>query len=564
MKKIFIPFIFSAFLLAGCSQDRLDIPQKGVVSKDDFYKTDEDAQMALVAAYDAAATNYVAPLYNDNIIYALWNYVGDDMIAAGNNKTDNIAQNELNAFRFPTNNQLINVGYTSFFRAVYAANLVIDNFKDGTTPVQKKVVAEAKVLRALSYLQLAIGWGTPPIVDHVLSASDKPSNAESQEAVLNFIVSDCDAALPLIDERVSPQDKNGAYKVTKGLANTIKGKALLWKKDYAGAQAALEQVINSGKYELLPTERIEDNFHVSGDGSPEKIFELNLVYDSSVSGYQGHSTANMPWLWNWRSDVMTIPNGAGTKMHNNGWGECNPSQKFVDALLENDGIDSPRRKAWIKNYDEVLYEMPYATDGDNPVMGYSDFKASDTKRGIYRESGLYGHVGWFMWKVNIQKQDLAPNNARMQNVRIFRYAEVLLMYAECAAMTGKDKDKALRLLNDIQERAGSAHISSELTLDEVKNEKFLEMWLEGCRFQDLVRWGDTDELLQNGHSYPNFRDKLFSGESSVHEGVIDYSDADWCEKLYPELGFKKGKHELFPFPFNEMSVNENMTQNPGW
>ena len=182
MKKIFIPFIFSAFLLAGCSQDRLDIPQKGVVSKDDFYKTDEDAQMALVAAYDAAATNYVAPLYNDNIIYALWNYVGDDMIAAGNNKTDNIAQNELNAFRFPTNNQLINVGYTSFFRAVYAANLVIDNFKDGTTPVQKKVVAEAKVLRALSYLQLAIGWGTPPIVDHVLSASDKPSNAESQEA----------------------------------------------------------------------------------------------------------------------------------------------------------------------------------------------------------------------------------------------------------------------------------------------------------------------------------------------------------------------------------------------
>ena len=134
MKKIFIPFIFSAFLLAGCSQDRLDIPQKGVVSKDDFYKTDEDAQMALVAAYDAAATNYVAPLYNDNIIYALWNYVGDDMIAAGNNKTDNIAQNELNAFRFPTNNQLINVGYTSFFRAVYAANLVIDNFKDGTTP----------------------------------------------------------------------------------------------------------------------------------------------------------------------------------------------------------------------------------------------------------------------------------------------------------------------------------------------------------------------------------------------------------------------------------------------
>jgi hypothetical protein len=44
----------------------------------------------------------------------------------------------------------------------------------------------------------------------------------------------------------------------------------------------------------------------------------------------------------------------------------------------------------------------------------------------------------------------------------------------------------------------------------------------------------------------------------------DYSDADWCIKLYPNCGFRKGKHELFPFPFSETSVNENIVQNPGW
>ena len=564
MKKILIPFALCALLFSSCSQDRLDIPQKGVIAVGDFYQTDEDAQMALVAAYDGVATQYVRPLYNDNIIYALWNYPSDDMYAAGNNKTDNIAQNELYAFRYPTNNQMITVGYTSFFTAVYTANLVIDNFKDGTTPVQKKAVAEAKVLRALSYLQLAIGWGTPPIVDHVLSATDKPCNAESQEAVLNFIIQDCAEALPLIDERQSPQDKNGAVKVTKGLAYMIKAKAQVWKGDYSGAKNTLEQLINSGKYELVPSEDLEMQFHVPGDGSPEKIFELNLVYDASVSGYSSHSAANMPWLWNWRSDRMQIPNGVGTKMHNQGWGECNPSIKFATTLIENDGMDSYRRKAWIKTYDEVLYEMPYSTDGDNPVMGKTAFKESDTKRGIYNGEGLYGHCGYFMWKVNVQKVDLSSNNARMANIRIFRYAEALLLYAECCAVTGQDKAKGLAALNSIQKRAGSKTISQELTLEAVKKEKMLEMWLEGCRYQDLVRWGDTDELADNGKYFPNFKDLLFTGESNVHKGVIDESDAKWCVNLYPNLGFKKGKHELFPFPFSETSVNENIVQNPGW
>ena len=102
MKKIFIAFL-GAFALLGCSQDRLDIPQKGVVATEDFYQTDDDANMALVAAYDAVARNYMAPYWNDNTIYSLWNYMGDDIYAAGENKSDGLAQNELHAFRYPTN-----------------------------------------------------------------------------------------------------------------------------------------------------------------------------------------------------------------------------------------------------------------------------------------------------------------------------------------------------------------------------------------------------------------------------------------------------------------------------
>ncbi|MBR5064058.1 MAG: RagB/SusD family nutrient uptake outer membrane protein [Bacteroidales bacterium] len=460
--------------------------------------------------------------------------------------------------------------YRGLYSAIYSANLVIDHFKDGLpeggpTATTQRVVAEAKVLRALSYLYLALGWGTPPIVDHVLDPSEeKPGNAASQAEVIDFIVKDCNEAMPYIEDRKGPNDKNGAVKVTKGLAYTIIGKALVWKGDYAGAQEALAKVINSGNYALVPSEQLFDNFHIKGDGNSEKVFELNLVFDSSASNYNNHAGANMPWLWNWRNDKMYLPLGTGSVMYGTGWGACNPTQKFIDKLIENDGMDSYRRKAWVKTYDEVLYEMPYASDGDNPVMGYSDFKASDPTRGIWKDDGLYGHCGWFMWKLNIQKQDLSNNNRTMMNTRIFRYTEVLFLYMECALQTGKDKDKAFQYLKDIQTRAGAKHISTEFTLQEVKNEKMLECWLEGMRFLDLVRWGDTAELAQNGKSYPSFRDKLFTEGAAKHEGFVDYSDADWCIKLYPNSGFQKGKHELFPFPFSEVSVNENIVQNPGW
>ena len=315
-------------------------------------------------------------------------------------------------------------------------------------------------------------------------------------------------------------------------------------------------------------ESIDDiaaNFHVRGDGSPEKIFELNLVYDASLSGYTQHSQANMSWMWNWRQSRVYIPTGVGAITYNNGWGGVNPSQKFIDILLENDGYDSARRKAWVASYDEVLYEMPYPQDGDAPVLGYSDAKAADKNRGVYHADGVYAHCGWFMMKVNINAEDIKNSNNE-RNTRIFRYPEVIFMFAECATQTGQDKELALQLVQAIQNRAKSKTVWSsvaDVTLENIKKEKLIEMWLEGCRYQDLVRWGDTDELMNNGKVIPNFKDKINEG-NATHEGYVDYSDADWCIKLYPELGFKKGKHELFPFPFSETSVNENIKQNPGW
>jgi hypothetical protein len=96
-------------------------------------------------------------------------------------------------------------------------------------------------------------------------------------------------------------------------------------------------------------------------------------------------------------------------------------------------------------------------------------------------------------------------------------------------------------------------------MDNVKHEKRLEMYLEGTRFADLVRWGDAPSVLgQQGKYVPSFRDKF--DETGVHEAYIDDSDAYYNT----EYGFKTGKHELMPYPRADVVMNENLKQNPGW
>ena len=571
MKKIFYSLIAVAAIVSTSScEDRLDIPQKGVVAQEDFYITDADAESALTSAYYTMAgyysQNWPEVGWNDSPYLALWCYASDDMYAAGQNKTDNTSQQELNSFRFDNNNPMVTGAYKSFYQSIYPCNLVIDNF-DGdkaTSETKKKCVAQARVLRAYSYLMLALGWGNPPLVDHCISASERPANCESQEFLLNWVADECDKALPYLDARSSLDDKNSTVKVTKAFAYGIKGKALLSMKKWADAKTALSNIVNDTLYKLLPSDKMEDLFHVEGDGNYETVFEFNLVYDANIQGYDARGCRNLPYLWNWRNDKMLGPDGEGTLYVNQGWGECVPSKKFIDLLIANDGINSARRKAWVKTFDEVLYEMPYSSDDSCTTK---EMKEGDPHRGITATDGLYGMVGYFPWKRNIRTTDLAPGWGMIkQNFPLMRLPEVYLMYAEACAMQGETTGKGLEVLNAIQNRAQSQTVSASLSMNAVKTEKYLECWLECTRFQDLIRWGDAaTELADNGKYLPSFCDAMFTLGEAKHRGYVDESDAAWCLNLHGnKVGFHVGKNELFPFPFAETQINPNITQNPGW
>ena len=562
MKRITTIFIIFALSLGlvSCNQDLLEIPQKGVTTIENFYQTDEDAESALTAMY----ANYAAAMMTTvgapgNFIpwYALFNLCGDDFRSAGKQYGASDFYGELNEFRYDSQNTVVEPTYSRYYSMIYYANLVIDHFKDGSSATMKRCVAEARTLRAYCHMMLAIGWGAAPLADHVLGANENLPNYEGgQKGLLEWAAKEAEEAATNLDERKSTADKDGAVKFTKGVAWTIAGKAYLFAGNYAKSRENLKKVIDSGKYALVPTERWSENFHASGDGNEEKILDVNFAYTSARTNNQLSLRSKWQQLnsWCWRTDrLASFPSWIGIAV---GWGCGAIPYEFAQAFLENDG-DSPRRKATFLTPDEFLYDMEWYA-GSNDLSQAE--KEKDPKRGISNTDGLYGNDIYMCLKNMPLKEDVTNNSRTFGycNQLVFRYAEVLLMYAEVAAVDGDSDGLGLKCLQDIQKRAG-APVSDALTLDAVKKEKGFEMWLECCRWPDQVRWGDTEKLKKHGDKIPSLKDAYFTDGEPTHRLYVTYS--------YPNgQGYSKfeEKHKLFPYPYSAMQTNPNLVQNPGW
>ncbi|MDR1003381.1 MAG: RagB/SusD family nutrient uptake outer membrane protein, partial [Prevotellaceae bacterium] len=534
-----------------------NIEQKG------FASSDEEAQKALDELYASLRYNIGSDFGGGgvgifNYMTVLFNEMGDDMVAAGYDESDFPNVQQLNEFSYDATNDVIRYMYNSFTNVIYEANLVLERVT-GDTPVQKRICAEARSLRAWAQFMLTIGWGTPPLFDGISPTFTKPGNyAGGHNGLLEWCAQEAEAAALDLDERQSTADEAGAAKVTKGFALTLAGKARLFMGDYEGAKTHLKQVIQSNKYALVPGDRWANLFHVSGDLNEEKIFEVDLVYDPSLE-FWGHiqtSRWQFNYFWNWRIDKFA---SQPTFDAFYGWGSYPGIRKdFAEEMLANDG-DSPRRKATFLTPEEFLYEMEWngGKKDDGTYLTREELEVSDGI-GISYGGGLYGMEGYFAKKTISWHEDMQESNLGFQNYTIFRYAEVLLMYAEACAQTG-DSD-GLQYLQAIQHRAGSAHVSQTLTLDDVKREKKYEMWIEGVRWFDMVRWGDTDGVVNNGKSKPTTYDAFFTKGEAKHRIYVEYHDPN-RENPNPS-GFVKGKHEYLPFPESVMMTNPNLVQNP--
>ena len=609
MKKNIIFVLVGALALltfSACNQDLLNIQQKGVIAYEDFYKTDEDAQSALTAVYAQFISVFTDQGGKNNPGWNVFvNACGDELYWGGGKKDGSSAgAQEMNEFRHTYDSTISHIKtiYKALYSLIYKCNLVLDNFygENGElcdTPVKKQCVAEARVIRAWAHFIAACYWGTPPKVDHVLAGDARPTNCDHQE-LMDWVISEYKLALPDLKPRNGKTDKEGSWKITTGNCLALLGKAQVFNKDWAGAKESLKKVIDSGNYALAPTEDIWALFHVAGDGNEEKVLEMNYVYNESFGkygdgkfSYQKNEALFFRNLKCWPKVLINF--------NSDGWGNCcAPTKKFMDAIMAHEE-NSARRKAWFVSYEEFLTDYEYKldaseakvpdTEGNKVKIKYKadsemtkEEKLMDFRRGLdgegkYEET--YANYGYYFMKLKPWQEDVvSPNQPKIteENHIVMRYAEVLLLYAEACAMDGDPDGSGLKALNDVATRAGAPTYDA-LTMPNVKQEKWFELAWEGTRFLDLVRWGDAAKELafKTEEEMPYLFDDFYvhgtKGKKTTgrpHKAVIYYHDDGWKAK---GGGFKAGKHELYPFPYDVIILNpwneetgEGLKQNPGW
>lgn len=580
MKKYIITIFaaLAALTFTSCDQSLLDIPQKGVVSEDDFYKTDDDCMEALAGVYSGIAHSANKRIFT--YLYGFLSEMADEVYVCDAGYTLD-QQHQYMFFTYdPTASYLTRV-YNDMFAVVYRCNLVIDHFKDGTTDTQKMAVAEAKVIRSWMYIYLENMFNTPPIVDHVLKTNDdfRQPNAEPA-AVWKWIIETLDEAINsgALKSKSNVNDKT-VVRASKEFAIALKGKAQVYSGDYAGAKTTLEQVMNSGKYALIPGDQLGDLFFTSkGNFNSESIFETNTVMTDT--NYKDVSVQD-----NWgaytpvRVDMFQIKDGSYLKEYSQGWNHYTPTDKFIRAIIANEGMYSNRFKAWIYDY-ERLQEMGLTEFSTLQDPSRAEFLANSTMAKAevncpygYSKDYCAETVGFWQRKFTVVPEDIFKKNYNYTKVnrRYFRYAEVLLLYAEACAQLGETSGKGLEALNAIAERAGAPTYAT-LNMDNLKKEKWFEMWGEMSRFFDLVRWGDAEKEL--GDHYTTL--PVFFGYKAGKSGADLNADGSNFDEVYElryfdvqakagvKYGFKKGHSEYFPFPSSELANNPNLKQSPGW
>lgn len=512
MKKI---FRYALTLIAVCAlfscNDQLDIEQMGNLGSDaDFYKTDADADEAITACYTDIGTMYEPIKAADDLM-------SDDVWCGGGQRNDNAQREDLGSFTFGSTNEVIQTMYENLYTLIYHANLVIEKFDSFDTPIKKRDLAEAYFFRGFAHFYLGAYFGTAPVVDHLLNNDYSLANS-TREQLYEQAANDLKKAVESGDLTKKSGINDRQVRITQGAAESFLGKTLVYAGKYSEAATYLNKVVSSNLYRLN-NGAYENLLHQGNDYDAEHVLEWNAVTDFN------NLTVNLYYLYRGFRGEFYKWNVKDSTLNNTAYGFYNPTKDLYDAFVKEEGADGYRLNQSIKTLSQI------EAYGISVIAGKT----------------LHGHEGYWNWKQRMLNNDyIIFGIFPTVNYVWMRYAEVLLLAAEANVQSGNTAE-ALKDINAVRERA-KLPARASITMEDVKTEKRLELWGEGCRWMDLVRWGDAAKKLSNkGKEMPGF---------TLKGKTIEYTNAN--------AGFKSGKNEMLPIPDQEIKLNKNMVQNPGY
>lgn len=544
MKKILSITAACAALLSvfSCTKILDDEHQLGALGSDTFYAnaTDDQALSLITSVYSSAwGTRAGMEGYTDDYaVSSSYQDVSNDTFSGG-------------------------LSLSTLYQINYKSNLIIENLPDNSE-AKKRVIGEAYFFRGWAFFQLIRGWGTPPLVDHVLGADElTPTNGNPAE-LWAYVQSSFEKAAELLPSKPSlgSQRAFGA-RISKETVYAYMGKAYLYAGDKAKAAEALKRVIDSGKYQLM--ENYSDMFTVAGDFNDEYLWEYNVGDDDDA---MRSSAARISYSDMWRGEYVVMPGGDHLCGLGEGHSTNQPSEDFYNFMVNRGEKGKNRMYGTVWTVEDAANK--FVELSGNEYIGHpnyeGDYLARYTSQGYtpyqagfmlfwkdFIQGYFTGSQGYFQSKIYMWHSDMftATNTLDIYskaNYPVMRYSDVLLLYAEATI----DSQAGLSAINEVRRRAGLDALST-YSLKDVQDERRAEFYGEGERWFDCVRWGIAKTEFANvgKMTYTLWGDRDSFTCSVTSEPQANYRGWD-------------DKYLLFPYPTSELVQNENLKQNPGW
>ena len=515
--KIYYLLVFLSIALGTSScVEEADLIQvdPNVNTEGSFWKTDEDALKGVNAAYGSLLTDgtYMrsTPLLLD--------LKGDDT------RSQSPWGSMFNVGRFNSSAAdaaIYGWAFETYYQGIYRANQVLENVPEieMDQALKDRIIGQAHFMRGLFFMHAVKLFKSVPLpLDNSEIYSPQKSNEEGwQQVKADFKMAA--SLLPTSYNNVTGLDAGQVGRATKGAAYAYLGKAQLFTNEFGEAKISFEEVMKLG-YALVLNYR--DNFTDTNENNSESVFEVQFSRDAGGVDLGWGGAPASGWGKTSARAITYGPRGFG-------WTDVQPTQSlFNDFQIEktiNNEVDPRLDATMFYNKPEgmMLYGQDFAT-----FYGGNQQDLNDLFCRKYQNSDG-GQSDEFDWRSGI-------------NERIMRYADVLLMYAECLNETGATTN-AYQYIQMVRDRVNLPNLattkpgmSQQEMRDQIAHERLLEFALEGHRFDDIRRWG----WLQNS------------------------SKLEWLKSRDYEYDTYKVGREYFPIPQLEMDNNPGTIQNEGY
>lgn len=503
-----------ALLLSGCVQEE-DLQQQdpNLSTEASFWKTDDDALKGVNAAYGS--------LLVDGTYMRSTQIILDGR--ADDSRSNSPWISMANAGRFNTSvadGAIYGWAFECYYQGIFRANQVLDNVPNieaTDEALKNRILGQAYFLRGLYFFHAVNLFKNVPLP---LNSKDIYHVQKTQEEGWAQVKADFQKAaelLPVSYDGVTGLDAGQKGRATKGAALGYLGKAYLFTHDYANAKTAFEDVMKLNVYSLVSN--YKDNFTTTNENNSESLFEVqfsreaggvNLGWGGAPASGWGKATARA---------ITYAPRAFG-------WTDMQPTftlfNEFKQEATKTGGVD-PRLDATIiynkpgmKLYGKEFSQFYATSPTDLNDIFWRKYQNAD---GEFNDE--------YDWRSGI-------------NERLLRYADVILMYAECLNETGATA-AAYPYIQMVRDRANLPDLATtkpgmtqEQMREQLGHERFLEFGAEGHRFDDIRRWGWLENTTK----------------------------LEWLKSRDAEFNNYIPGREYYPIPQTEKDNNPGTVQNP--